>query len=201
MTSSFEAEYKKLNKDQKEAVETIDGPVMVVAGPGTGKTQILALRIANILNKTDVKADGILCLTFTNSAVLSMKERLARYIGEDSEKINVFTFHSFGMKIIEEHFKVLELSEPPTLLEDTEIAIFFDEIFNTNEWEYLRPRADNTRYFSDLRSLISLLKRERITEETFAEAIEKEISFLENDENSISTRGESKGELKKDILK
>jgi DNA helicase-2/ATP-dependent DNA helicase PcrA len=71
---AFEEQYKKLNKAQKEAVDSIDGPVMVVAGPGTGKTQILALRIANILKKTDIKADGILCLTFTNSAVKAAKE-------------------------------------------------------------------------------------------------------------------------------
>ena len=200
-TEYFKEEYEKLNKAQKEAVDTIDGPVMVMAGPGTGKTQILALRIANILNETDIKADGILCLTFTNSAVSAMKERLLRYIGVGSEKVNIFTFHSFGMKIIEEHFKVLRLSSAPALLEDTDVTIFFDEIFNNNEWEYLRPRGDSTRYFSDLRSLISLLKRERIAEENFAQAVEKEISFLENDEASISTRGESKGELKKDILK
>ena len=76
MASKFEGEfnneYNKLNKAQKEAVDTIEGPVMVVAGPGTGKTQILALRIGNILLKTDTKADGILCLTFTNSGVLAM---------------------------------------------------------------------------------------------------------------------------------
>ncbi|HWA32195.1 MAG TPA: UvrD-helicase domain-containing protein, partial [Candidatus Paceibacterota bacterium] len=59
---SFAEEYKKLNLRQREAVDAIDGPVMVVAGPGTGKTQILALRIANILTKTDTKADSVLCL-------------------------------------------------------------------------------------------------------------------------------------------
>ena len=69
----FAQEYKKLNKAQKDAVDSIDGPVMVVAGPGTGKTQILALRIGNILLKTDVKPDSILCLTFTNSAVKAMR--------------------------------------------------------------------------------------------------------------------------------
>src|SRR3989338_10725235 len=92
LLEQFEEEYKKLNKEQKEAVEALEGPVMVVAGPGTGKTQVLSLRIANILKKTDIKADGILCLTFTNSAVNAMKERLALYIGEDAEKVNVFTF-------------------------------------------------------------------------------------------------------------
>ena len=69
----FEKEYKKLNKAQKEAVDAIDGPVMVVAGPGTGKTQILALRIGNILKKTDCGSGSILCLTFTNSAVKAMR--------------------------------------------------------------------------------------------------------------------------------
>ena len=82
--NTFEVEYKKLNKAQKEAVDTIDGPVMVVAGPGTGKTQILTLRIGNILKKTDTTADSILCLTFTNSGVSAMRKRLDSYIGEDS---------------------------------------------------------------------------------------------------------------------
>src|SRR5258708_27999463 len=101
---NFETEYKKLNKAQKKAVDTLEGPVMVVAGPGTGKTQILALRIANILNKTDIKGDGILFLTFTNAAVDAMKERLGKYIGKTAEKVNIFNFHSFGMRVIEEHF-------------------------------------------------------------------------------------------------
>src|SRR6185369_2633007 len=158
----FEQEYKKLNKAQKEAVDAIDGPVMVVAGPGTGKTQILALRIGNILLKTDTKADSVLCLTFTNSAVGAMKERLTRYIGDTGSEVGVFTFHSFGMKVIGEHFKVLGLSEAPKLLEDTDRAIFFENILNENEWEYLRPRGDSMRYFRDLMSLSSILKREGI---------------------------------------
>ena len=197
----FEEQYKKLNKAQKEAVDSLDGPVMVVAGPGTGKTQILSLRIANILQKTDIKADGILCLTFTNSGVDAMKKRLSRYIGPEGQKVNVSTFHSFGLEIIGEHFKVLGLSSAPKLLEDTESVIFFDEILNGNDWQYLRPRADSARYFKDLRSLISLLKRDRITKEDFSSAIEKEIEFLKKDENNISTRGESKGGLKKEIEK
>ncbi|OGJ06313.1 hypothetical protein A2238_00505 [Candidatus Nomurabacteria bacterium RIFOXYA2_FULL_35_9] len=205
MVSKFEGEfnneYKKLNKFQKEAVDAIDGPVMVVAGPGTGKTQTIALRIANILKKTDIKADGILCLTFTNSGVEAMKERLVRYIGEDGQKVNIFTFHSFGMKIIEEHFKVLGLKEAPKLLGDLDRAIFFDQILSENEWEHLRPRSNSLRYFQDLKSLLSLFKRERITVEDFASAIEKEIKSLEGDEENRSTRGASKGKLKKETLK
>jgi DNA helicase-2/ATP-dependent DNA helicase PcrA len=202
MTSKkFEEEYKKLNPAQKEAVDTIDGPVMVVAGPGTGKTQILALRIGNILKKTDIGADGILCLTFTNSAVDAMKSRLSRYIGEASIQVNVYTFHSFGMKILGEYFKDLNLKEAPKLLEDIDRAMLFEQILNENEWEYLHPRSDRMRYFKDLMSLSSLLKRERISSSGFAEEVQKSIEFLEQDEGSIANRGENKGGIKKEILK
>src|SRR3989344_3376492 len=89
ISADFDAEYKKLNPAQRAAVEAIDGPAMVGAGPGTGKTQVLALRIANILKKTDIKPDGILCLTFTNSAVEAMQQRLRGYIGATGEKVKV----------------------------------------------------------------------------------------------------------------
>ena len=200
MTSVFTEEYKRLNKAQKEAVDTIDGPVMVVAGPGTGKTQILALRIANILKKTDIKADGLLALTFTNGAVGAMKKRLALYIGEAGEKVNIFTFHSFGMKIIGEYYEILGLHTPPTLLDDADTAIIFGEILENNDWQYLRPRADGARYFSDLKSLITLLKRERVGAKYFLSEVEKEMRVLESDPENISQRGESKGQLKKEVL-
>jgi len=197
---SFQDEYKKLNNIQKEAVDSLSGPVMVVAGPGTGKTQVLAMRIANILNKTDIKADGILCLTFTNSAVEAMRLRLKKYVGGAGDQVNVFTFHSFGMKIIESHYQVLGLTTVPKLLDDTDTAILFNEVLESNDWEYLRPRSDRSRYFSDLRSLLSLMKRERITSKYFLSEIAKDVNFLENNEDNISTRGVSKGKLKKEVL-
>ncbi|MFA6257304.1 MAG: ATP-dependent DNA helicase [Candidatus Paceibacterota bacterium] len=197
----FEEEYQNLNEDQKEAVDQIDGPVMVVAGPGTGKTQILSLRIGNILLKTDTQPDGVLCLTFTNAAVGAMRERLMRYIGPAGEKVNIFTFHSFGMEIIEKYFEVLDFPKPPKLLDESESAIFFDEILESENWEYLRPRGDRTRYWEDLKSIISLLKRERISDEEFKNAIEAEIKNLSENEENISTRGKSKGELKQEVKK
>ncbi len=180
----FEEEYNKLNKAQKEAVDTIDGPVMVVAGPGTGKTQVLALRIANILKKTDIKGDGVLCLTFTNSAVAAMRERLVRYIGEAGDKVNIFTFHSFGLEIIKKYFDVLGLREPPKLLDEGESAVFFDEILEGEDWEFLRPRGDRARYFEDLKSLFSILKRERIAAADFAAAVEQETKKISGLEKS-----------------
>lgn len=197
----FSEEYKKLNKAQKEAVDTIDGPVMVVAGPGTGKTQILALRIANILTKTDTKADGVLCLTFTNSGVKAMKSRLGEYIGSDAEKVRISTFHSFGIELIEKNYELLDFIVAPKLLSDDEAVFLVDDILQNNEWEHLRPRTNPVMYFGDLKQLISILKREGLKPEEFLSYVESDIENLKNDPDSISSRGESKGQLKKEIEK
>ncbi|MDO8659542.1 MAG: ATP-dependent DNA helicase [Candidatus Parcubacteria bacterium] len=195
----FTEEYKKLNKAQKDAVDSIEGPVMVVAGPGTGKTQILALRIGNILSKTDTKADGILCLTFTNSAVKAMRERLRKYIGAEASKVQVSTFHGFGMEMLEKYFSVLGLDEKPTLMDEKDTISLYDEVLQNNDWEFLRPRSDNSRYFKDLKSLISFLKRENISVEKFETEIKDEIKNIEEDPASLSSRGERKGKLKKEV--
>ncbi len=78
--SSFSTAKKKLNPQQKVAVETLEGPVLTIAGPGTGKTQVLALRIAEILKKQpDVSTENILCLTYTNAGVIAMRKRLLSF--------------------------------------------------------------------------------------------------------------------------
>lgn len=97
---SFEERYKALNDEQKRAVDTIDGPVLVVAGPGSGKTEILALRVGNILRKADVSPHNILCLTFTESGATNMRERLLDMIGADAYRVSIFTFHAFCNHII-----------------------------------------------------------------------------------------------------
>ncbi|MEX0748932.1 MAG: ATP-dependent DNA helicase [Candidatus Saccharimonadales bacterium] len=99
----FEQEYKKLNQAQAAAVDAIDGPVMVVAGPGTGKTQLLSMRVANILRRTDALARNILCLTFTESAATAMRERLLSLIGSEAHKVAIHTFHSFGVEVINQY--------------------------------------------------------------------------------------------------
>lgn len=98
--NEFEVRYRRLNTAQKQAVDMIDGPVMVVAGPGTGKTELLSMRVANILNKTDVLPQNILCLTFTESGASAMRERLVGLLGPAAYKVAIHTFHSFGSEII-----------------------------------------------------------------------------------------------------
>ena len=98
--SAYEEAFKALNPAQKQAVETIDGPVLVIAGPGTGKTQLLTTRIAHILAKTDTLPQNVLCLTFTDSAAQTMRERLSGMIGQGAYDVTISTYHAFGSDII-----------------------------------------------------------------------------------------------------
>lgn len=198
---NFTEHLKKLNHAQLEAVETTEGPVMVVAGPGTGKTQVLTLRIANILQKTDTEPSSILCLTFTRSGVHAMRQRLEEIIGTTARNVTITTFHSFANDLIEKHWELLDFSHMPKLLEDNETISIVDELLENETWEYLRPRTDPSKYFHDVKSLISLLKRERITPDEFLTILQSEIKQLQTDPDSISSRGPSKGKLKAEIEK
>lgn len=99
----FNQRYNSLNPAQKEAVDTIDGPVIVLAGPGTGKTELLSVRAANILQKTDALPENILCLTFTDSGAAAIHKRLTEIIGKDAYKVAINTFHGFGSEIINQN--------------------------------------------------------------------------------------------------
>src|ERR1051325_2578879 len=108
LLKKFEDEYNRLNKQQRIAVDQIEGPVMVIAGPGTGKTQILASRIGKILLETDASPDNILCLTYTDAGVVAMRKRLLQLIGPDAYKVNIYTFHAFCNDVIQENLSLFE---------------------------------------------------------------------------------------------
>lgn len=99
----FEQAYKRLNDQQRAAVDYIDGPLLVIAGPGTGKTQLLSVRVANILKQTDVNPENILCLTFTETGASNMRHRLTDFIGPEAYKVQIQTYHAFGSYILQEH--------------------------------------------------------------------------------------------------
>lgn len=92
-----------LNANQKKAVEYLDGPLLVLAGPGTGKTQLLSHKVAYILQNTDTNPENILCLTFTETGASNMRERLKSIIGKDALKVNIGTYHAFGSDIIAQY--------------------------------------------------------------------------------------------------
>src|SRR6476619_8463613 len=103
LLQKFNEEYDKLNDQQKQAVDKIYGPVMVVAGPGTGKTQILSVRIGKILLETDYLPSNILCLTYTDAGVLAMRKRLLSLIGADAYTVQIHSFHSFCNMVIQQN--------------------------------------------------------------------------------------------------
>ena len=89
-----------LNQKQKEAVEYLEGPLLVLAGPGTGKTQLLSEKVAYILKNTDTNPENILCLTFTETGASNMRERLKTIVGADGLKVDIGTYHAFGSEIL-----------------------------------------------------------------------------------------------------
>ncbi|MEY5034296.1 MAG: hypothetical protein RL447_674, partial [Bacteroidota bacterium] len=161
LAQKFEEAYEKLNDEQKVAVNTIEGPVMVIAGPGTGKTQILASRIGKILLETDAQPQNILCLTFTDAGVVAMRERLIQFIGSDAYKVNLHTFHSFCHHVIQEnlrHFNKREL-QPLTDLERIQVMKELIDRFPKGH-PLKRYKGDVYYDLDNLTHLFSAIKRE-----------------------------------------
>ncbi len=180
--TSFVNAYSRLNDEQRLAVDTIDGPVMVIAGPGTGKTQILTLRIANILQKTQTDPESILALTFTDSGVKAMKERLVEFIGPTGYMVDVFTFHSFCKKVIEDNPESFPISGNAMVLGDLERIEIFQELIDRLDLSYLKPKNSPYYYIQSIISKLSDLKREGITPESFAEIVKDEEENLNPDD-------------------
>ncbi len=174
MTSpEFEAEYRKLNAGQKLAVDTIDGPVMVIAGPGTGKTQVLALRVGNILQKTDITPGNILCLTFTDAAAVNMRERLAKLIGTAGYKVAVHTFHGFAREVISNYpeyfYQGADFMAADDLTQIELLESVFDDLPRKDPLS--SKHEDEYTYLRDAKRAIGLLKQAGLTPAAFAELI------------------------------
>jgi len=160
----FNTVLKRLNPAQKEAVVSISGPVMVLAGPGTGKTQILASRIGYILKETDTAPHEILCMTFTEAGAIAMRKRLIQFIGPTAHQIGIFTFHAFCNKVIQdnpEFFRRADL-EPVGDLEKLEILgqIIADLPRNSKLINY---KSDGSSERKALGDLFELMKRENMS--------------------------------------
>ncbi len=108
---------ESLNKGQRAAVEAVDGPVLVLAGAGTGKTRVLITRLAHILNTRDVAPWQILAVTFTNKAAQEMKERTAALVGPAAIDIKLGTFHSIGVWLLRRHAELVGLQTNYTILD------------------------------------------------------------------------------------
>src|SRR5215210_48636 len=124
LNQKFLEEYNRLNPQQKQAVDHIEGPVMVIAGPGTGKTQILSARVGKILLETDASPSNILCLTYTDSGAINMRRRLLEFIGSDAYRVNIYTFHAFCNDVIQENLSLFEKNSMDPISELERIQLF-----------------------------------------------------------------------------
>lgn len=173
--NKFEERYAKLNKQQKKAVDTIEGPLLVVAGPGSGKTEILSLRVAKILKETQVLPSNILCMTFTEAASSNMRDRLSRLIGNEAYRVSIHTFHSFCINIIQkypEYFYKGTYFTPADSL--TQVRILEDIFFNLPQGNTFRDSYHEEKgfsYLSDAKKRIEHLKKSGITPDEFRKII------------------------------
>ncbi len=158
---TFAEEYARLNDAQKQAVDTIEGPVMVVAGPGTGKTQVLSLRVANILQKSQVNPRNILCLTYTTSGATAMRERLRALIGAAAYKVTINTIHGFCNDVIAKNPHVFESWDALEQISDVEQFRALNRIIDAlmPDLEIVNPKNPHGRT-RDIIGRISQVKRE-----------------------------------------
>ena len=187
--NKFTEEYKKLNEQQRKAVDTIEGPVMVIAGPGTGKTQILAARIGKILLDTDVLPENILCLTYTDAGTLAMRKRLVQFIGADAYKVNIYTFHAFCNDVIQDNLSLFEKTSLDAVSELESIQLF-KTLIDAFPKNHLLKRYRGDVYFeiNNLKNLFSSMKREGWAPDFINQKIDEYITDLPTRDEYIAKR-------------
>lgn len=185
-TEKFKQIYRRLNPAQKEAVDTLDGPVMVVAGPGTGKTQVLTARIANILLKTDTDPSAIMALTFTESAAQNMRDRLVKMIGETGYYVHISTFHSFCSQVIKENPDHFSIGRDSQALTDLERYELYERLLDENSFEKLKPINAPYFYLRDIVKAVSDLKREGVSPDKFEQMIEDEQEQFKQEQEEMT---------------
>src|SRR5688572_8130892 len=167
---------------------------MVIAGPGTGKTQILSVRIGKILLETDYLPSNILCLTYTDAGVLAMRKRLLTMIGADAYSVHIHSFHSFCNMVIQQNMHIFHKKElqPINELEQTECLMELIDSFD-NENPLKRYKADAYYEARNLKELFGIMKRESFDGDDLLEKIDHYIK------DSIPRDFQNKTKAKKGI--
>ncbi|HSW92666.1 MAG TPA: ATP-dependent helicase, partial [Patescibacteria group bacterium] len=188
--TAFDDRYKNLNEEQRQAVDLVDGPLLVVAGPGTGKTELLSMRVANILKKTDTSPENILCLTFTESGATAMRSRLSDIIGPQAYKVAIQTFHSFGTETINQNreyfYRGAEFQPADDIASYDILTNIFDEL------DYSSPLASKNNgeyvHLSDTLKAIGELKQAGLSSDeliAILDANDRTLDAIEQDLTDI----------------
>lgn len=187
---SFGEAYTQLNVEQKSAVDQIEGPVMVIAGPGTGKTQILAVRIGKILRETQTAPHNILCLTFTDAATVAMRNRLVEIIGPEGHQVHIFTFHAFCNQVIQENLGIFgEFRQLETISELEEVNVY-RKIIDNLPADHSLKRFKGDRYFESnrMRNLFNMMKKENLSTDQMTKKLDDFLERKQDSEDFMSKR-------------
>lgn len=192
----FKNLYAQLNPGQKEAVDTLEGPVMVAAGPGTGKTQVLTLRIAHILLQGKAKPEEILALTFTESGVSAMRKRLVEILGPKAYYIPLHTFHAFCNEIIQNNPDEFPQFFNKNVIDEITGMQILEGVIQEGNFKLLKPFGDNFLYVTPLLRTFSEIKKEGVGPEKLREFVLEEEKQLQTIEDLHHESGPHKGKMK-----
>ncbi|MGI8703180.1 MAG: ATP-dependent helicase, partial [Candidatus Limnocylindrales bacterium] len=157
-----------LNAEQKRAVTHGDGPLLVVAGPGTGKTQVITRRVAWLIATKRARPSEILALTFTDRAAAEMQGRVDQLVPYGYADTAIHTFHAFGDRLIREFAFELGLPDEPRLLSRADVVVFLRDRLFELELDRYRPLGNPTRFLGALADLFSRARDEDISPEAYA---------------------------------
>ena len=166
-------ELKNLNDRQIEAVKSVNGPLLVLAGAGSGKTRVLTTRVAYLIDEIGINPYNILAITFTNKAALEMKNRVGNMLGEDVKRIQISTFHSFGVTILRDNCNLLGYKSNFTILDSDDSLTVIKKILkelNLDSKEY-NPKAIRNRISGAKNQVLSPLEYKRYANTDFEEKV------------------------------
>lgn len=161
-----------LNDRQKEAVLYGDGPLLILAGAGSGKTSVLTKRVAYLIKERNVSPKNIVAITFTNKAAKEMKERIIKEVGKEGYDIQISTFHSFGLRIIKENYEKLGYEKNFTIIDSDDSLTVVKKI--------LKEMGIDSKRFNPkfIKNQISSCKNEMVTPEKYKNLVNDELSDI-----------------------
>lgn len=172
----FAREFARLNTEQKKAVTSLEGPVIVLAGPGTGKTQVVAMRIAQILSKTHANPRNILALTFTEAGVQALRSRLVELIGPDGYQVTISTFHGLASEVINTFsYEFAQVQDSAPLNDLERFGLIEKSVKQTKKLELLRPIRQSNFHVPAIAEAIRTCKQEAVGPEEVVKKTEKEV--------------------------
>lgn len=184
-----------LNQEQKEAVTHKEGPLLIIAGAGTGKTTVITRRIAWLLSEGLAKTQEILALTFTDKAAQQMQERVDVLVPYGYTDIWISTFHAFGDKLLRENAIICGMNPDFKVLTQSEAAVFFREHLFEFNLSYYRPLSDPTRFINALISLFSRAKDEDVTPKEYLQYAQGLLVEAKNDPADAAKQEEASAQM------